>query len=227
MSVTSRRRLRDAVDSMTDSWLWEIATRIQHRIPDPVDYIEMRRRTFGADLTMSLARLSDERTVPPEVYRTRTVRGMENCVADYAGLLNDVFSYQKEIQFEGEILNGVLVMQSFLGCGLDGALTVVNDLMTGRMHQFQHIVSTELPALLDQLGLDEQACRTLTGYAEGLQDYVAGILTWHRGSSRYEESELRHHPVGAPEFGGPTGMGTSSIRLRSLEERDRSALLAH
>lgn len=213
MSMTSRRRLRDAVDSMTGGWLWELVTQIQHRIPDPVDYIEMRRRTFGADLSMSLAGLSHERTVPPELDRTRTVRAMESCVADYAGLLNDVFSYQKEIQFEGGILNGVLVMQSFFGCGLHGALTLVNDLMTGRMRQFQDIVSTELPALLDQQGLDEQARRALTGYAEGLQDYMAGTLMWHRRTRRYEESELRHHPVGAPPFGGPTGLGTSSVRL--------------
>ena len=42
---------------MTESWLWELANQIQNRIPDPVDYVEMRRKTFGSDLTMSLSRL--------------------------------------------------------------------------------------------------------------------------------------------------------------------------
>jgi germacradienol/geosmin synthase len=72
----------------------------------------MRRKTFGSDLTMSLSRLSHGQTVPPEIYRTRPIRALENSAADYACLLNDVFSYQKEIQFEGEIHNCILVVQN-------------------------------------------------------------------------------------------------------------------
>jgi germacradienol/geosmin synthase len=43
----SRQRLHDDLRDMTESWLWELANQIQHRIPDPVDQLEMRRRTFG------------------------------------------------------------------------------------------------------------------------------------------------------------------------------------
>ncbi|MEV7841992.1 hypothetical protein AB0O77_32995, partial [Streptomyces albidoflavus] len=32
--------------------------------------------------------------------------------ADYGALINDVFSYQKEVEFEGEIHNAVLVTQN-------------------------------------------------------------------------------------------------------------------
>ena len=42
------------------------------------------------------------------------MRSLENAAADYACLTNDVFSYQKEIEFEGELHNGVLVVQNFL-----------------------------------------------------------------------------------------------------------------
>ena len=44
----SRRQFRTAVEDMTSSWLWELANQAQHRVPDPVDYIEMRRHTFGS-----------------------------------------------------------------------------------------------------------------------------------------------------------------------------------
>jgi germacradienol/geosmin synthase len=227
LSVDARRRVRTAIETMLESWLWELANQIQHRIPDPVDYIEMRRRTFGSDLTMCLARLRHGRTIPPDVYRTRTIRGMENSAMDYACLLNDVFSYQKEIQFEGELHNSVLVMQNFLGCGLDRAVNVVNDLITGRMRQFEYLVSTELPALLDELGLDAAGRRTLAAYAEELQSWMAGILTWHRGCRRYDESELRRHLVpGAPVLQGPTGLGTSAIRLRSMAEAGAPGMVA-
>ena len=95
---------------MTSSWLWELANQAQNRIPDPVDYVEMRRMTFGSDLTMSLCRLAHGQQVPPEIYRSGPLRSLENAAADYACLLNDVFSYQKEIEYEGEVHNGVLVV---------------------------------------------------------------------------------------------------------------------
>jgi len=55
MPESSRRTLRRSVLEMTGSWLWELANQIKNQIPDPVDYVEMRRKTFGADLTMSLS----------------------------------------------------------------------------------------------------------------------------------------------------------------------------
>ncbi|HKS43806.1 MAG TPA: terpene synthase family protein [Amycolatopsis sp.] len=217
MTAEQRRTFRDAVETMTESWLWELANAKQHRIPDPVDYLEMRRRTFGSDLTMSLARLAHGKKLPPEIYASRPVQAMEHAAADYACLLNDIFSYQKEIQFEGEIHNGVLVVQNFFGCDRRSATAIVNDLMTSRMRQFEHIVAHELPALFDDFGLDEQARGTLAGYATELQNWLAGILTWHEGCRRYDEAELRYRPhAGARVLGGPTGLGTSAARLTVL-----------
>ncbi|GAA0690991.1 terpene synthase family protein [Kitasatospora atroaurantiaca] len=215
MTPDARRRFRDSIEDMTGSWLWELANRIQNRIPDPVDYIEMRRKTFGSDLTMSLSRLAHGQTVPPEIYRTRPIRAMENSAADYACLLNDVFSYQKEIQFEGEIHNAVLVVQNFLNCGRSEALATVSDLMTSRMRQFEHIVSTELPALYEEFDLTPSARQVLDGYAEELRNWLAGILLWHQECRRYVESELLRHaaPAAAALPGGPVGLGTSAARL--------------
>jgi germacradienol/geosmin synthase len=217
MDVGARRRFRDTIETMTDSWLWELDNQRLNRIPDPVDYIEMRRRTFGSDLTMSLSRISHGRRVPPEVYRSRPVRSMENAAADYACLLNDVFSYQKEIQFEGEVHNAVLVVESFLGCDKETAVQIVNNLMTARMEQFQHIVELELPALYRDLDLSAEARSTLDGYAAELKDWLAGILNWHRGCYRYDEATLLRHAGSAvlPAGGAlrPTGLGTSAAGL--------------
>ncbi|MGH4019651.1 MAG: family 2 encapsulin nanocompartment cargo protein terpene cyclase [Pseudonocardiaceae bacterium] len=216
MTVNARRTFRCAIEDMINSWLWELANQAQNHIPDPIDYIEMRRKTFGSGLTMSLCRLAHGKTVPPEIYRTRPIISLENAAADYACLLNDVFSYQKEIQFEGEIHNCVLVVENFLDCDRERARGVVNDLMTSRMRQFQHVVSTELPALFDEFELDADARATLTGYAEELQNWMAGILVWHEGCHRYEEAELRRRPHAAARsrpFGHPTGLGTSAARI--------------
>ena len=220
MTPADRRTFRTAIEDMADSWLWELTNQKQNRIPDPVDYVEMRRKTFGSDLTMSLSRLSHGLSVPQEVYRSRPIRSMENAAADYACLLNDVFSYQKEIQFEGEIHNAVLVVQNFLDCEASEAVVVVNNLMTARLEQFLHIVDLELPALYDDFDLSDEARRALDGYAAELKDWMSGILNWHRGCFRYDEATLlRHNGLPTPDtwtpslLSGPSGLGTSAARL--------------
>ncbi|MCT2582426.1 terpene synthase family protein [Actinophytocola gossypii] len=207
-----RRTLRDAVERMLDAWLWELENTRQNRIPDPVDYVETRRQTFGSDLTKALARLAHADSLPPEVYASGPVTSMENAAMDYATLLNDVFSYRKEIEFEGELHNAVLVVRNFLDVGQDQAMAIVNDLMTGRMRQFEHIVA-ELPALADEFGLAEEGKAALAEYVQDLQDWMAGILNWHQGCHRYEDAVLRHEQAW---LGAPTGLGTSAIRTSRL-----------
>ena len=104
--------------------------------------------------TAEPGRFSRDNRVPAQVYRSRPVQALENSAADCACLINDLFSYQKEIQFEGEIHNCVLVVQNFLGCDSATAMGVVGDLMAARMSQFRDIVAVELPQLFDALHFD-------------------------------------------------------------------------
>ncbi|NEB51130.1 hypothetical protein G3I48_02225, partial [Streptomyces griseus] len=46
MDAGARRAFRTAIETMTASWLWELSNQAQNRVPDPVDYVEMRRATF-------------------------------------------------------------------------------------------------------------------------------------------------------------------------------------
>jgi germacradienol/geosmin synthase len=196
MTPDERRTLRTAVDSMTESWVWELSNQLQNRIPDPVDYLEMRRATFGSDLTLSLCRMGQGPAVPPEVYASGPVRSLENAAIDYACLLNDVFSYQKEIEFEGEIHNAILVVQNFFGCDYPAALGVVHDLMTQRMQQFEHVVAHELPVLYDDFDLSAEAREAMGGYVGDLQNWMAGILNWHQVVDRYKDSYLSRRSHG-------------------------------
>jgi germacradienol/geosmin synthase len=217
MRMPQRRQFRHGIEEMTTSWLWELSNHIQHRVPDPVDYVEMRRKTFGSDLTMNLARIARVARIPAETFRTRTLRALENSAADYACFTNDIFSYQKEIEFEGELHNCVLVVQKFLEIGREQAVSVVNDLMTSRVRQFEHVVATELSFVADEVGLDAHARDALDEYVVGLQDWMAGILDWHMLSGRYPESALRQrYRKPAERLGGPTGLGSSAAVIPLL-----------
>ncbi|MTE17824.1 germacradienol/geosmin synthase [Streptomyces sp. TRM43335] len=217
MTPDARRAFRRTIEEMTGSWLWELANQWQNRVPDPVDYVEMRRKTFGAEFIMSLSRLSHGGAVPPEVFRTRPVQAMQNAASDYAALLNDLISYRKEIEFEGEIHNCVLVVQDFFGCGVAEALEIVGDLVNSRMREFERVVAVELPQMCEESGLDAGARAALTDHVEELKRWLAGVLIWHRGCRRYDEAELRR-PVTVPPrtSHGPTGLGTATARVAEL-----------
>ncbi|QUH04122.1 germacradienol/geosmin synthase [Saccharopolyspora erythraea] len=238
MTMSARQQFRTAVEDMTSSWLWELANQAQHRIPDPVDYIEMRRKTFGSDMTMSLSRLAQSDVVPAEIYRTTVIRELESAAQDYACFTNDLFSYQKEIEFEGEIHNIVLVVENFLAVDRLKARDIVADLMAARMRQFEHIIADELPVLFDQYALTEPARRGLTRHADELKEWMSGILEWHRRCVRYTEAELQRNRT--PNVGhrsaadgdrqavrrllsGPSGLGTSAARIASSRGTGHSA----
>jgi germacradienol/geosmin synthase len=210
MGVPARQAFREAIEHMLDAWLWELDNHRHNRIPDPVDYLEMRRQTFGSDLTKALARLAHD-AVPEPVYRSRPVQALENAAMDYGCLVNDVFSYRKEIEFEGELHNCVLVVRNFLNVDTATALPVVVDLVTSRMKQFEHVLAEDFPMLLDSL--EPPVAESLRDYVDSLKDWMAGILHWHEGCHRYEDAVLRYP---APRFGTPSGLGTSAAHLARL-----------
>ena len=215
LSMEHRRWLKAGIEKMTASWVWELQNAIQHRIPDPVDYIEMRRDTFGSDLTMSFARIRFAGSLPMELFEARPMVALERAAMDYAVLLNDVFSFQKEMKYEGELHNMVLVVRNFLGLSTEQAVRVVNDLMTSRMQQFEHVVATELGFVAEQFELDDAQRASLDDWVEMMADWMSGILEWHLLTARYPEESVREVPsVGSVlHGGGPTGLGTSAARL--------------
>lgn len=220
---TARRcTLRRAVQRMSDGWLWRLANRVQNRIPDATDCMEMRRQTFGVELTLSLCQLSQRDQIAQEILDTRPLRELESSVADYACLANDIFSYQKEIEGEGEVTNFVLVTQRFLDVGLPRSVEVVNHMMTARLRQFEHVAARELPILIEDLGLDPEARQRLRGHVQRMERWVAGVLRWHMTTSRYKEFEQEDgwNPTRLP--GLLTGPGTSAARIASLFSGSRA-----
>jgi germacradienol/geosmin synthase len=132
-------------------------------------------------------------------------------------MANDIFSYQKEIEFEGELNNGVLVVQNFLGCDIAQAIDIVNELATDRIKQFEQIVATELPILFEHFNLDRQIREKILDYIESIQFMMYGNLQWHLTVDRYKEFELQNERARSKRFIGiPTGLGTSAAQISTL-----------
>ncbi|UQX03667.1 germacradienol/geosmin synthase [Streptomyces sp. RerS4] len=214
MGPAARAEFRATVLGMLESWVWEVENQAAHRIPDPVDYAEMRRRTFGSYMTMYLCRFGHAgRGIPDEIYASGTIRSLENAAADSACMVNDVFSYQKEVEFEGEVHNHVVVTRNFFDIDYPQALRICHALMTQRTEEFQHIVANQLPLLYDDWQLDADARAGLDAYVGELQDWMAGILNWHRKCRRYREEDLRRPGDGLSTGVWGSGFGMAAARL--------------
>ncbi len=179
MSKEWRARFRESTEHLLNESLWELSNIHIHRVPNPVEYIEMRRKVGGAPWSAGLVEYAAGAEVPAAVAGTRPLRVLRDTFADAVHLRNDLFSYQRETQDEGELSNGVLVLETFLGCTTQEAADSVNDLITSRLQQFENTVFTELPVLFAEEALDPRSCAAVLAYAKGLQDWQSGGHEWH------------------------------------------------
>jgi germacradienol/geosmin synthase len=213
LPVAERRAFRGAVGGMLDSWLWELDNLVQHRVPDPVDYVEMRRLTFGFDMVANMSRLARGSSLPDRVLASGTLRALENSAGDYLCLLNDLFSYQKEVEFEGEFHNAVVVVRNSFSCDYPTAVAIVDDLLASRMRQFEHVTAHELPVVCDDLGLDAAERAAVDAYVQDLRNFTAGARNWHINCLRYDEPTLLRVRAAERTLGVPTGLGTSAVHF--------------
>ncbi|MFC6931259.1 hypothetical protein ACFQHO_13585 [Actinomadura yumaensis] len=234
MAAGDRAGLASAVLDLVESWLWELAGLAQGRVPDPVDYVEMRRRTTGGDFSARLLRGATSAGLPAAFDGSAPMRALGDAYADIVGLHNDLVSYEKETAAEGELNNGVVAVRHFLGCDARRAAGIVADLVGARIRQFERVVHDDLPALADEHDLGPAARERIDRYVQGLRSWMAGETHWAAKSGRYHpprsatppapppaaSAPARRVPDGRPFGGalrrvldGPTGLGTSAARV--------------
>ncbi|WP_219463665.1 terpene synthase family protein, partial [Nonomuraea rhizosphaerae] len=184
-SLAWRERFAESTRNLLNESLWELSNINAGRVPNPVEYIEMRRKVGGAPWGAGLVEHAVGAEVPASIAGSRPMRVLCDTFSDAVHLRNDLFSYQRETQDEGELSNGVLVLETFLGCTTQEAADSVNDLLTSRLQQFEHTVFIELGPLFVERGLDPLSCAGVLAYVKGLQDWQSGGHAWHLRSSRY------------------------------------------
>ena len=195
LTMSGRSHFLALMNEMFESWLWELCNSVENRIPDPVDHIEMRRQNWGAALGMSQIQPAGTVEIPPKLLRTRTMRALANSAADAAGLFNDIASYRKEMELEGEINNCVLVFENFLGCSTQRAIDLVRDLAAARVQQFEHVLAHELPVLMDRFNLAKDVRKQVQQYVQSMQGFVAGMAHWHYTTDRYARPQRHPRPA--------------------------------
>ncbi|MBS2537514.1 germacradienol/geosmin synthase, partial [Catenulispora sp. NF23] len=208
-----RRRFAESNRHLLEESLWELANITEDRVSDPVDYIEMRRKVGGAPWSAHLVEHANGVEVPDRVAASRPLRVLKDTFADAVHLRNDLFSYQREVEHEGENANCVLVLERFLGCPTQTAADLTNQLLTSRLHQFEQTALTELAPLFAEHGVGPAEALQVTLYVKGLQDWQSGGHEWHMRSSRYMNDAGAGDSASTPAPAGPLGLGTSAARI--------------
>ncbi|MEC4984796.1 MAG: hypothetical protein SAJ37_06840 [Oscillatoria sp. PMC 1068.18] len=144
------------------------------------------------------------------------MRVLKDTFSDAVHLRNDIFSYQREVEDEGENANCILVLERFLNVDTQEAADLTNELLTSRMQQFENTAVTEVPSLFEEFALTPDERLKVILYAKGLQDWQSGGHEWHMRSSRYMNQGATNSASPTLVLGGPTGLGTSAAQISSL-----------
>jgi hypothetical protein len=211
MSHGWRRRIRARLEELLTGHLQELRHAGVRHIANPIEYLEMKRKTTGGHVASCLAEFAKGAELPQAVADGPTMRALVDAVNDSALLLNDIFSYEREAADEAETANMVLALQKFLGCGPEQAMAATNDLLTARRQQFEHIADVELPELCEELHLTPEDRSTVLGHVDSLRDWLPGWLEWHKRAARYEGEVAGTRSVTRRPT-GPTGIGTATAR---------------
>src|SRR5689334_10176032 len=206
MSADWRRRFRLTTEALLAESLWELSNISAGRIANPIEYVEMRRKVGGAPWSANLVEYVTAE-VPAAISETRAMHVLSDTFSDAIHMRNDLFSYQREVEVEGEVNNAVLVMETFFGCPTQRAANLVNDILTSRLHQFENTAVVEVPMLLAEHGIDPQGQLDVLNYVKGLQDWQSGGHEWHLRSSRYMNK--------GGKAATSAGLGTSAMRIVS------------
>ncbi|NOK39402.1 germacradienol/geosmin synthase, partial [Corallococcus exercitus] len=210
MSMDWRRRFFENTKHLLDESMWEIENISEARVSNPIEYIEMRRKVGGAPWSSDLVEHAVAAEIPARVVKSRPMRVFKDTFSDAVHLRNDLFSYERELE-EGELSNGVLVVEKFLDCDTQRAADLVNDLLTSRLQQFEATFATELPWLFAENALNPVEQAQVLSYLRGLQDWQSGGHEWHMRSNRYMNQHSEERP--ALSIPVPTGLGTSALRI--------------
>ncbi|MFD9704652.1 hypothetical protein [Lentzea sp. NPDC059081] len=192
-----------------DALLWELHNTAQGRVPDPIDLVEMRRRSIATDLSAKLARKSVGAELPEDLLRNSTMRALVDSFGDVPALRQEIVGFDHSYATGGSTTSAVLAVQEFFGCGLQEAVSVVADLIAARLRQIGVIIE-ELPSVAAEYGLDAEAKAAVRRYVEALKSWLAGELLWTQRSGRFS-----HSPVPTRKsFHSPSGLGTAAVLVR-------------
>lgn len=183
MSAEWGRRYLKHVGEYVHSMQREVDNRFSRRVPDLIEYADLRRQTGAVATLFDLIEFASHVEVPERVHDDALMINLENAANDCITLTNDILSYPKEVA-SGEVNNYVVVAQRVLQCPLEQAVAFVNNMQTARAETFcstRELVERSYA----RWRLDAAEQRACDVYMAGMESWIRGSLDYSYGSERY------------------------------------------
>ncbi|MFG6191358.1 hypothetical protein [Nonomuraea sp. JJY05] len=168
-------RWRITVKEYLFAQIWEAANREVDLIPNPEDYVLMRRITGATYTCFALIDAGGGYRLEAEEWHHPDVRALSDLACDLIGWDNDLLSYAKERGNDKARHNLVTVLATHKSLSLQNALRGV-----AQMH------NDAIAAFIERrAALEHWASLPVRKYVRGLEHWVRGHIEFSLGSARY------------------------------------------
>jgi hypothetical protein len=180
-SIKWQQRFVSYLGEYFDTIAWECENRNARRIPDLVEFCDMRRQAGGM-VFVAFYELIHGIDLPEPLLMSGTIRRLQSIAMDVTGWINDIGSLNKEIA-AGDVNNFVLVVEQTLCLGRPAAIKMIGRLIDERNQEFFN----ECHALCadKQPPFVRSSISEYRWYLDGLSSWIAGNVYWAQRSPRY------------------------------------------
>ncbi len=154
-------------------------------------YVYVREHDSGMHPTIDLLEFGLDIFIPDEIRKHPVINTLRICTMRIGGLMNDIFSYHKEVVKLSSHFNLIVVFMQSEGLSFDEAVDRAVEYVNGFTRTF-----LEYENKLPDFG-DEKLNRDVALYVMGLRDQIIATYHWQMSTNRYRSAdspfpELRH-----------------------------------
>lgn len=162
------------------------------------EYPAFRRRTVGIHHSIDAGERSRRFEVPAQAQAHPVMIRLRDVAADTIGFMNDIHSFEREKR-RGDGHNLIVVLHRARGCSWDEALDEAVRMTTASLDEYLEL-EARVPAMCDELGLDEDERERVWMGVEAARDWINGNYEWALTTGRY--AAAKDTPAAAAEQRG-------------------------
>jgi hypothetical protein len=151
---------------------------------DPIQqYMDLRVLDCGMRPTMRLIEFANDFYLPEEIKAHSFIHSVEEPTGNIAGLMNDLFSYEKEVIAFGSRFNLVALLEDYRGLNFEGAVDQAVEIVNRFTRDF-----LECEKAIPDFGSDE-VNKMVQQYVQALHDQINATWQWQISTDRYRSRQ--------------------------------------
>jgi hypothetical protein len=186
------------LESASEAWLWRIVSSlikhlnastlsVQAIMVDGVasidKYIELREFDSGMQSTVEMIELEMGIFIPDEILAHPVLEQLRVCVMRLGSLMNDLFSYHKEVIMNGQRFNLVSVLMENRNLSFEAAAHESIKIVNGFTQTFLEY-EQKVPEFSDP-----EINRMVKLYVQGCRNEILAIYHWQMSTNRYRSPD--------------------------------------